>query len=52
MIIYFVLLFVIISIYVWKWKVLTYVWLFATPYTVAHQALLSMELSRKEYWSG
>ena len=25
---------------------------FATPWTVARQALLSMELSRQEYWSG
>ena len=28
------------------------VWLFATAWTVAHQASLSMELSRQEYWSG
>ena len=28
------------------------VWLFATPWTVAHQAPLSMEFSRQEYWSG
>ena len=26
-------------------------WLFATPWTVDHQAPLSMEFSRKEYWS-
>ena len=26
--------------------------LFATPWTVAHQAPLSMKLSRQEYWSG
>ena len=26
--------------------------LFVTPWTVAHQALLSMEFSRQEYWSG
>ena len=26
--------------------------LFATPQTVAHQAPLSMEFSRQEYWSG
>ena len=26
--------------------------LFATPWTVAHQVLLSMEFSRQEYWSG
>ena len=24
----------------------------ATPYTIAHQASLSMEFSRQEYWSG
>ena len=24
----------------------------ATPWTVAHQALLSMKFSRQEYWSG
>ena len=24
----------------------------ATPWTVAHQALLSVEFSRQEYWSG
>ena len=26
--------------------------LFATPWTVAHQAPLSMEFSRQQYWSG
>ena len=26
--------------------------LFAIPWTVAYQALLSMEFSRQEYWSG
>ena len=26
--------------------------LFATPETVAHQAPLSMEFSRQEYWNG
>ena len=31
---------------------LSRVWLFATPWTVAHQALLSMGFSRQEYWSG
>ena len=25
-------------------------WLFATPWTVAHQAPLSMDFSRQEYW--
>ena len=28
------------------------VWLFATPWTVAHQAPLSVGFSRLEYWSG
>ena len=32
--------------------VLSRVWLFATPWTAAHQAPLSMEFSRQEYWSG
>ena len=31
---------------------LSHVWLFATPWTVAHQTPLSMELSGWEYWSG
>ena len=31
---------------------LSHIPLFATPWTEAHQASLSMELSRKEYWSG
>ena len=30
----------------------SHVWLFTTPWTVAHQAPLSMEVSRPEYWSG
>ena len=37
---------------VWKCESLSRVWLFVTPETVAHQAPLSMEFSRKEYWSG
>ena len=32
--------------------VLSWVQLFATPWTVAGQALLSMEFSRQEHWSG
>ena len=32
--------------------VLSGVRLFATPWTVAHQAPLSMKFSRQEYWSG
>ena len=31
----------------WKWKSLSQVWLFATPWTTQ-----SMEFSRPEYWSG
>ena len=33
-------------------QLLILVRLFATPWTAAHQALLFMELSRQEYWSG
>ena len=40
----------------WKWKVkvksLSRVRLWPTPWTAAHQALLSMGFSRQEYWSG
>ena len=40
----------------WKWKVKvklhSWVRLFVTPWTVAHQAPLSMGFSRQEYWSG
>ena len=35
-----------------KVKSLSHAWLFATPWTVAYQAPLSMEFSRQEYWSG
>ena len=31
---------------------LSYVWPFATPWTVSCQALLSLEISSQEYWSG
>ena len=31
---------------------LSHVQLFATAWTVAHQATLCMEFSRQEYWSG
>ena len=33
-----------------EWKSLSHVRLFATPWTVACQAPLSMEFSRQEYW--
>ena len=40
----------------WKWKVkvksFSPVWLLATPWTAAYQALLSMGFSRQKYWSG
>ena len=40
----------------WKWKVkaksVSPVRLFATPWTTAYQAPLSMGFSRQEYWSG
>ena len=32
--------------------VLSRVWLFVTPWTIAHQAPLSMRFSRQDYWSG
>ena len=35
-----------------KEKLLSCVWLFATPWTIACQAPPSMEFSRQEYWSG
>ena len=36
-----------------KWvKSLSRVWLFATPWTIAYKAPLSMEFSRQEYWNG
>ena len=35
-----------------KMKSLSRVRLFATPWTVAHQAPPSMGFSRQEYWSG
>ena len=36
----------------WKWKSLSCVWFSMTPWTVAHQAPLSMEFFRQEYWNG
>ena len=38
--------------YMWVWKSLSCVQLFATPWTVAYQAPLSMGFCRQEYWSG
>ena len=36
----------------WMLSYLSWVWLFATPWTVAQQAALSMGFSRQEYWGG
>ena len=43
-----------ILLFPWKWKCLSLslIWLFATPWTVARQAPLSMEFSRQECWIG
>ena len=38
--------------FICQYKSLSLVQLFATPWTIAHQALLSMEFFRQEYWSG
>ena len=35
-----------------RWHLSKNVQLFATPWTVAHQAPLSLVFSRQEYWSG
>ena len=35
-----------------KLSVPSHVWLFVTPWTVAHQVPLSMGFSRQEYWRG
>ena len=35
-----------------RYCVLSSVWLFMTPWTVAYQAPLSIEFSRQEYWNG
>ena len=34
-----------------NWKSLSCVWLFVSPWTVAHQAPLSVGFSRQEHWS-
>ena len=36
----------------WKWKSLSHIQLFTTPWTVACQTPLSMWFSRQAYWSG
>ena len=42
-----------VCVFVWVHIcVLSHVWLLESPWTVAHQALLSMEVFRQEYWVG
>ena len=33
-------------------QLLNCLWLFATPWTIGHQGLLSMEIARQDFWSG
>ena len=39
-------------LYAWVLSHFSHIWLFVTPWTVAHQAFLSMGFSRQESWSG
>ena len=48
----YVYVFTYICIIYVKVKLLSCVWLFVIPWTVAHQAPQSLEFSRQEYWSG
>ena len=43
---------ILFIVYYMLWCILSHVWLFATLWTVGHQAPLAMEFSRQEYWSG
>ena len=38
--------------YVSRFMLVSHVWLFVTPWTVARQVPLSMGVSKQEYWSG
>ena len=40
-------IFLYLRVYIWKWKLLSWVQLFGTPWIIQ-----SMEFSRPEYWSG
>ena len=40
------------KIYRWKWRSLSWIWLFGTLWTVAHHAPLSMRFSRQENQNG
>ena len=42
----------LVKIYITTVKLLSHVRLFATPWTIAYQAPLSMQFSRQDYWSG
>ena len=45
-------IYIYVCVYTSPWAAsLSRVWLFATPWTIAFQAPLSMEFSRQEYWS-
>ena len=46
------ILFIYFYIYVCVCESFSHVQLLVTPWTIAHQAPLSMEFSRQEYWSG
>ena len=48
----FLSLCIYVSMYILSVQLLSRVRLFVTPWTIAHQALLSMGFSRQEYWSG
>ena len=43
--------FVCVCVCVCVCELLSYVWLFVSPWPVTHQAPLSMESSRQEYWN-
>ena len=49
---YYYIILYYITVYVPCAQLLSHVQLFMTPWTVAHQAPLSMGFSRQEYWSG
>ena len=39
-------------VYMYMLSHFSHLWLFAAPWTVAHQTPLSIEFSKQEYWSG
>ena len=42
----------LLTVCVYVFNHFCHVWLFETPWTIAHQAPLSMGFSRQEYWNG